>query len=365
MRKPRTYDPAGPLGLLIKDLQSLRKGAGLTHTKAADAKNLLSLPVVRREAARLRRSRDTVAYALVTASAASMKDPQHRELLVNAYAIAGTPPGKNLADRRSRLGFSESRVREREDEAIEELARWLSSMTDPATLFGDYLAPEFYLPAPDWTANELIEPVGAVEVHPLGEVIWEQLEKTVALDEHGFAVRTETRGLVRALLEGVTGYTVFYTNRGNPGPDRLQIIEGGTSGRYRVDPVTADTAALNINFTCPLGLGRSLRLHWIIHLPTSSSDAEPQTGWAEVADVQTHNLTLRAHFDERMLPVRPLYYVARPRFLLRPLTPLQALELQPGNLISYTWPRTEEGKAYILRWQWAGQYKPVGLTDKP
>lgn len=317
----------------------------------------MALPVVRHEASRLQRQRDSVAFALVTVAAASMKDPEHRKLLVNAYAIAGTPPGKNLADRRRRMGLSESRVREREDEAIEELARWLTTTTEPATLFGDYLAPEFYLPAPDWTSNALVEPVDQDEIHPLGEVIWEQLEKTVVLNEHGFAIHTETRGLIRALIDGVTGYTVFYTNRGNPVPDQLRMIQGGTTGKYRVDPVVGDTVALNINFREPLGLGRSLQLHWMIYLPDPLPGAMPETGWAEVADVQTRNLMLRAQFDERKLPVQPLYYVARPRFLLRPLTPLTPLELQPGTLISHTWPHTEEGKAYTLRWQWPEQFR--------
>src|SRR6266568_4584550 len=206
MRKPRTYDPGSPLGRLIADLQGLRKGAGLTRAKVGSAETLLTLPVVRHEAGRLRRQRDVVAYALVTAATASMKDSEQRKLLINAYAVAGTPPGKNLADRRGRIGLSESRVREREDEAIEELARWLSDMTEPATLFGDYLAPEFYLPAPDWTSHALTQPTGPDEIHPLGEVIWEQLEKTVVLNEHGFAIYTETRGLLRALIDGVTGY---------------------------------------------------------------------------------------------------------------------------------------------------------------
>ncbi len=357
MRKPRTYDSGSPLGRLVADLQGLRKGAGLTRAKVADAEILLNLSVVRREASRLRRQRNAVAYALVTVATSSLKDPEQRKLLVNAYAVAGTPPGKNLADRRSRMGLSESRVREREDEAIEELARWLSEMTDPAILFGDYLAPEFYLPAPDWTSSALVEPVGPDEIHPLGEVIWEQLEKTVVLNEHGFAIHTETRGLIRALLDGVTGYTVFYTNRGNPVPDQLRMIHGGTTGTHRVDPVVGDTAALNINFGERLGLGRSLPLHWMIYLPDPLPDAKPETGWAEVADIQTRNLTLRAQFDERKLPVQPLYYMARPRFLLRPLTPLRPLELQPGNLISHTWPHTEEGKAYTLRWQWPEQFR--------
>lgn len=361
MRKSRTDDPDTPRGQLAADLRKLRKGAGLTRVKVAEAKTLLSLPVVRREASRLGRPRDAVAYALVTVAAASLKDP-HREILVNACAIAGTPPGKNLADRRSRIRLSESQLREHENEAFDELAGWLSNMTDPATLFGDYLATEFYLPAPDWTSNALIEPVGADEIHPLGEVIWEQLEKTVVLNGHGFAVHTETRGLLRALIDGVTGYTVFYTNRGNPEPDRLQVIQGGMAGKHQVDPVVGDSAALNINFAEPLGQGRTLRLQWVIRLPPPAPDAAPETGWAEVADIQTRNLTLRAQFDERRLPVRPLHYVARPRFLLRPLTPLQSLELQPGYLISYTWPRTDEGNAYVLRWQWPEQYKPVGLT---
>jgi hypothetical protein len=357
MRKARTHNPDSPLGRLITDLKGLRKGSGLSHAKVAGTTILTALPVVREEAARLRRPRQAVAYALVTAAAASMKDPAQRQLLINAYAIADTPPGKNLADRRSRMGLSESRVREREDEAIEELARWLAQMANPATLFGDYLAPEFYLPAPDWTENGLIDPVAADEIHPLGELVWEQLEKTVILDERGFAVQTETRGLVRALIDDVTGYTLFYTNKGNPRPDRLHVLAGGAAGMHQLDPI-GDTAALNINFTTPLALGRRLHLHWVMTLPDPLPDALPETGWAEVADIQTRNLTLRAQFDERRLPVRPLYYVARPRFLLRPLTPLQGLELQPGNLISYTWPHPEEGKAYILRWQWPEQFKP-------
>jgi|SRR6185437_8578534 len=362
MRRTRTIPPDSPLGRLITDLKGLRKGAGLTHAKVARTAILTVLPVVREESARLRRPRHMVAYALVTVAAASMKDPRQRELLVNAYAIGGTPPGKNLADRRSRMGLSESQVREREDEAIEELARWISQMKDPVTLFGDYLAPEVYLPAPDWTANELLEPVAADEVHPLGEVLWEQLEKTVVLDERGFAIQTETRGLLRALIDGVTGYTTFYTNRGNPEPDRLHVLSGGTAGKHHLDPVIGTTAALNINFMCPLGLGQRLRLHWIMTLPDPLPEAAPETGWAEVADVQTRNLTLRAQFDARRLPVRPLYYVARPRFLLRSLTPLHSLDLQPGNLISYTWPQTEEGKAYVLHWQWDEQYKMGGLN---
>jgi hypothetical protein len=361
MRKARTHNPDSPLGRLITDLKGLRKGSGLSHAKVAGTTILTALPVVREEAARLRRPRHAVAYALVTAAAASMKDPAQREILVNAYAIAGTPPGKNLADRRSRMGLSESRLTERENEAIEELARWLSQMSDPATLFGDYLAPEFYLPAPDWMASGLIEPVAADEIHPLGEVVWEQLEKTVVLDERGFAVQTETRGLVRALVDGVTGHTHFYTNRGNPQPDRLHVLAGGTAGKHQFDPI-GDTAALNINFTRPLGLGHKLRLHWVMNLPDPRPDASPETGWAEVADIQTRNLTLRAQFDERRQPVRPRHYVARPRFLLRPLTPLQALELQSGNLISYTWPHPEEGKAYILRWQWPEQFEAPDST---
>ncbi|HEY1915734.1 MAG TPA: hypothetical protein VGH27_09170 [Streptosporangiaceae bacterium] len=293
-----------------------------------------------------------------------MKDPKHREVLTNAYAIAGTPPGRNVSDRRGRIGLSESRVREREDEAIEELARWLSEMTDPVTLFGDYLAPEFYLPAPDWKSNALADPVGPDEVHPLGEVLWEQLEKTVVLNETGFATHTETRGLLRALIDGVTGYTVFYTNRGNPSPDRLRVIQGGTAGRHRADPVAGDTAALNINFEEPLARTRSLRLHWMIHLPDPLASAKPETGWAEVADVQTRNLTLRAQFDERKLPVRSLYYVARPRFLLRSIGPIRPLELQPGNLITYTWPHAQEGMAYLLAWSWPEDFKSDGQARK-
>jgi hypothetical protein len=327
----------------------------------AEAKVLITLPVMRREASRLSRPRDAVAYALVTVAAASMKDLKHREALTNAYAVAGTPPGKNLADRRSRIGLSESQVREREDEAIEELARWLINMTDPVTLFGDYLTAEFYLPAPDWAQNTLTEPVGVDDIHPLGEVIWEQLEKTVILNDQGFAVHTETRGLLRALIDSVTGYTLFFSHPGNtPEPEPLQVIHGGAHGhRHPVDPVTPSTMALNINFERPLQLGRTLRMHWIMHLPPPLPDAAPETDWGEVADIQTRNLTLRAQFDDRRLPVKPICYVARPRFLRRSLTPLTPLELLPGNLISYTWPQTDEGKAYILHWDWPEQFKTL------
>jgi hypothetical protein len=117
------------------------------------------------------------------------------------------------------------------------------------------------------------------------------------------------------------------------------------------------THALNINFSKPLPQNQTLRVHWLIELPPAPSTAKPQRGLAEVADMPTRHLTLRVQFDDRKLPVRPRYYEARPRFLLRSLSPVRPLELGPGNIIAHTWPRTEEGTAYVLTWSWAEDLK--------
>lgn len=75
-RPPRT--PAGRVAPLMHDLQTLRKGHGLTRTKVARARALCGLPVVASEAERLARPAEEVAYHLLIATVLHLDKPQPR-----------------------------------------------------------------------------------------------------------------------------------------------------------------------------------------------------------------------------------------------------------------------------------------------
>jgi len=349
MRKRRP-GPTTLLGQLVADLQTLRKGNGLTRVKVARAVVLFGLPVVRTEAERLGRSPEEVAYHLLIATVHGLPDPAARDYLINAFALDHTPPGDGLTDRRRRYGLDESRVRDHEDEALEEVARWLLEMTNPEVLFGDYLSEAASPPSPEWNVGTLVAPVHAEEVHPREEVAWDFLEKTSIIGERGLGIATETRGTVRAMVDGVTGYTVHYTPRSGSLPTGIGVHRGGRPGRVH-PPDVLGTRGININFHEPLRKHRTLQVHWIIDLEPSAK-AEPASGYAEVVEVQTRNLTLRAQFHDNRLPVMPRYYMGWPHLLPESIGPKRPLKLQPGNIIAKSWPRTEIGKAYVVAWHW-------------
>ncbi|HEY5986039.1 MAG TPA: hypothetical protein VIV12_06580, partial [Streptosporangiaceae bacterium] len=326
MRKQRP-NPTTPLGRLMADLQTLRKSEGLTRAKVARARELCGLPVVRVEAERLGRSPEEVAYHLVIAAVHGLNDPAARDYLITALVLDNTPPGDGLTDRRRRYVLDESRVRDHEDEALEEVARWLLEMTNPEVLFGDYLSEATSPPPPEWNANTLIAPVHADEVHPREEVVWDFLEKTSILNERGVGIATETRGIVRAMVDGATGYTVHHTPRSGSLPKGIGVCRGGKPGRIH-PPDVLGTRGININFHEPLRLHRTLQIHWLIDLKPAAK-AEPVRGYAEVIEVQTRNLTLRAQFHDEYLPVAPRYLIGWPHLLPESIGPPRPLKLQP------------------------------------
>jgi hypothetical protein len=222
-------DPASPVGQLLGQLKSLRQHSGLTRSKVAHAELLCGLSVVRNEAARLGLPVERVAHDLLIATVHSLKDARSRNLLINALALDNIPPGANLADRRRRYAhlMDESRVRGQEDTALEEVARWLLEMEHPEVLFGTYTSEAIAYPSAEWNIGTLIEPVSLDEVHPREEVVWDFLEKTSVLNELGFVIATETRGIVRAVVDGVTGYTIHYTSNTGCQPVGVHLIMGG------------------------------------------------------------------------------------------------------------------------------------------
>jgi hypothetical protein len=354
MRKQRP-NPTTPLGQLVADLQSLRKGNGLTRAKVARAPVLCGLPVVRVEAERLNRSPEEVAYHLLIAAVHGLNDPAARDYLINALVLDHTPPGDGLTDRRRRYPLDESRVRDHEDEALEEVARWLLEMTNPEVLFGHYLSEAASPPPPEWNVGTLVAPVAADEVHPREEVVWDFLEKTSILNEQELGIAIETRGTVRAMVDGVTGYTIHFTPRSGSLPKGVGVYRGGKPGRVH-PPDVLGTRGININFHEPLEKHHTLQVHWIIDLKPTAK-AEPARGYAEVVEVQTRNLTLRAQFHDDCLPLVPRYFIGWPHLLPESIGPPRPLKLQPGNIISTSWARTEIGKAYVVAWDWPEDLK--------
>jgi hypothetical protein len=345
-------DPASPVGQLLDQLQSLRRGNGLMRSKVARAELLCGLSVVCSEADRLDLPVERVAHDLLVATIHGLKDARSRDLLINALALDNTPPGANLADRRRRYAhlMDESRVRDQEDTALEEVARWLLEMENPEVLFGAYTSEAVMRLPAEWDVGTLIEPAGLDEVHPREEVIWDFLEKTSVLNELGFAVATETRGIIRAVVDGVTGYTIHYTSNTGCRPVGVHLIMGGKPGRKH-QPGALGTARINVNFDRPLRRSETLRLHWVLSLEPGA-DARPLTGMAQTSEVPTRNLTLRAQFDERRLPVAPRYYIAEPDYLPEPDGSKRPLKLQPGNFITKSWPHPERQKTCVIAWQW-------------
>jgi hypothetical protein len=206
-----SLQPENDVSELLRELQTLRKGVGLTRAKVARAERLCGLAVVIAESERLHRRPEEVAYHLLVAAVQGLKGQAQRDYLITAFALDYVPPGDGLSDRRRRFALDESRVRDHEDEALEEVVRWLLEMTEPEVLFGDYVSSQAPLPV-EWNIDTLIDPVAPDEVHPRGEIVWESLEKTTTLDERGLAIETETRGVLRAMVDGVTGYTVHLTS---------------------------------------------------------------------------------------------------------------------------------------------------------
>src|SRR6266702_4752171 len=280
-------DPASPVGQLLGQLKSLRQHSGLTRTKVAHAELLCGLPVVGNEAARLGLPVERVAHDLLVAAIHGLKDARSRDLLINALALDNTPPGANLADRRRRYAnlMYESRVRDQEDSALQEVARWLLEMEHPEVLFGAYTAEAVTYPPVEWDVGTLIEPVSLDEVHPREEVVWDFLEKTSVLNELGFVVATETRGIIRAAIDGVTGYTIHYTSNTGCQPVGVHLIMGGKPGRKH-RPGALGTARININFDHPLRRSETLRLHWVLSLEPGT-DARPLSGMAQASEVPT------------------------------------------------------------------------------
>jgi hypothetical protein len=345
-------DPNSPVGRLLADLQALRKGNGLTRAKVARAQVLRELPVVQVEAARLDRSAEEVAYHLLIATVHALKDARSRDFLITALALDYTPPGQGLTDRRGRYAgeLDESRVRDHEDEALEEVARWLLEMDNPEVLFGDYTSPAASLPPAEWKVGALVEAVSVDEVHPREEVVWDFIEKTSTLDEHGFGIATETRGIVRAVVDGVTGYTVHYTSNTGSRALGISIIQGGTPGRKH-PPGALGTARMNIDFAGPLRRNETQRVHWILSL-APGPDARPAHGLAQAPEVPVLDLTLRAQFHDLKLPVAPCYFMAEPDHLPEPYGPKRPLKLLPGNFISKSWHLPKRQKVYAIAWDW-------------
>lgn len=345
-------DPMSPVGQLLTDLQGLRRGIGLTRTKVARARVLCGLSVVEAEAKRLGLTSEEVAYYLLIATVHNLKEQRSRDILITALALDNVPTGKGLLDRRRRFAhlLDESRVRDHEDEALEEVAWWLLEMDHPAVLFGDYASETAVYPPPEWYVGTLIEPVGIDELHPREEVVWDFLERTVILDEYGYAVKSEMRGVVRAVIDGVTGYTVHHRNNMGSVPKGIHIIQGGKPGRKH-QPGALNTARINIDFATPLRQNQTLRLHWILELE-QRPDARKLHGLAQAPEVPVRDLTLRAQFDTSYLPVAPRHFIGEPDYLPEPFGPKQPLRLLPGNFITMSWRSPSRQKAYVIEWQW-------------
>lgn len=242
-------------------------------------------------------------------------------------------------------------MRGREDGAFEEVARWLLEMTDPEVLFGDYLADSTPKPLGGWDVSASGKAVEVDAIHPRAEVVWDYLDKTTVLDEHGFVIQTETRGKMRAMVDGVTGYTLYQTNNIGVVPRRLGVIRGGMPGRIHPGD-GLNTYRLNLNFHEPLALHHSLPVHWVLDF-RESSNATRLDGLAEVVEIPTRHLTLRAQFDDRLLPVRPHYYVAWRDRLIDPIGPKRPLKLKPGsNTVEKPWPILEMSRVYVISWKW-------------
>jgi hypothetical protein len=317
-----------------------------------DTALLLALPVTSSEAERLRRGHDEVAYALVTQCVRTLYDSAQRDYLVNAFALDDAE-ASDLTERRKRYNLDRSTVCDHENNALAAVAQQLLDMQpgDPEKLFGDYITPDVDLTEPERRAT--LQAVGPDEIHPLGELAYDYCEHEVGLTASGFAHYTEIDCHARALIDGVTGHTVFYNHDSNMRDvlPRIVVMQGGKRGREDIDVLGG--RSFNINFPAPLAKkGDRIRLRWTLLLGSPLPDAAPETGFGHVADVPTRNLTLKAYFHDASLPVRPHCYTARPRFLMRPLEPVRPVNIRPGNLIAHRWASTEEGTAYVLRWGW-------------
>jgi hypothetical protein len=55
------------------------------------------------------------------------------------------------------------------------------------------------------TSMFLSDPIAPDEIHPVGEVVWDSMESTTNLNADGIAIETETRGVLRAMVDGATG----------------------------------------------------------------------------------------------------------------------------------------------------------------
>src|SRR5262249_8552500 len=146
-----------------------------------------------------------------------------------------------------------------------EVARWLVEMTNPEVLFGDYTSEAVLPPPVEWNIGQLTGPVAQDEIHPREEVAWDFLEKTTILDEHGYAIGTETRGTLRAMVDGVTGYTLHQTSNTGSVPVGIGLFRGGKPGRkHPLGPL--GTYRLNLDFKQPLPQGKTLQVHWLLDL---------------------------------------------------------------------------------------------------
>jgi hypothetical protein len=330
----------------LTDLQSLRRGTGLTRTKVARARVLCGLPVVEAEAKRLSSAPEEVAYYLLIATVHGLKAQRSRDLLITALALDNVPTGKGLLDRRRR-------VRDHEDEALEEVARWLLKMDHPAVLFGEYNSEAAVYPPPEWYVGTLIEPVRVDEIHPREEVVWDFLQRTAILDEYGYAIKSEMRGVVRAVIDRVTGYTLHHTTNTGLIVKGVHIIQGGKLGRSH-PPGVLSTTRININFLTPLRQNQTLRLHWILDL-LRGPDVRRHNGLAQAPEVPIRDLTLRTQFDASYLPVAPRHFVGEPNHLPEPFGPKQPLSLLPGNFITKSWRNPDRRKVYVIEWQWSDE----------
>jgi len=350
VRRPG-LQPGSEVTKLFAELQSLRKGTGLTRAKVARADTLGSLPVVRAEVLRLARRPEEIAYHLLIACVHGLKGESERNYLITAFALDHVPVGDGLADRRRRSALDESRVRDHEDEALEEVARWLLEMTDPVVLFGDYFSEHAALPA-EWNINTLIDPVAVDEVHPRGEVAWESLESTTTLDAHGLATETETRGILRATVDGATGYTVHLSSdRKEYRFTGIGVRRGGRPGKT-YPPGLLNSARVNINFHAPLRLHQTLPVHWFVDLEAKPG-AQPVHAWAKNVEMPVRDLTLQVRFHPDKLPTQPCYYVSKPHLLPDAIGPKRPLPLVSGGVIVKTWRTTEIGQTYMLAWGYA------------
>jgi hypothetical protein len=352
MRRTRP-DPDSDVGRLLAEFQRLRKSEGLTRTKVARAEVLCGLAVVQAEAQRLRLAPEEVAYRLVVVASYALKDAHMRGLVINALAIEHTPTGASLTDRRRRYAadLDESRVRDQEDEALEELARWLLVMEHPHAIFGDYAHNFYTVCSPEWKIGVSGMAADVDARHPADELAWDYVEVVTTLDEQGVAISTETRGLARARLDGVTGYTLHHTNDTGTKPVGIHLIRGGKPGK-RHPRSAIGTYALNIDFPEPLPLGQLNALHWVLELETLP-DAKPTMASGYAGEVLTRDLTLRVAFHADCLPVSPRAFVSDRDTYPQPQGPVQPLRLVPGNQISMSWHGLEPRFIYVVGWDFS------------